>query len=279
MQPVTAVHFVESLYENLVDSIVKGERPNRTAFLQAQSGMPDKGEDSGDDEDAEPECQPMSELDELLGVVADTISSLFKISMLIRKASPRDRFQKAAAADREPFDDSYDVAHVGHKFPKLECTKMQHLQERFGKAITRRRQFLRYAREHHEKLSHNPTAEALHLIFPENEAERTKGKKLETGKPVQDSQTADIIQEATLDILSSIPRTIASTLAPSNLELIQEDSEDNQSQTSYATSVAEDSEESVLRVLPLTDVAKGKSPFECPYCWNILSIRSERSWR
>jgi hypothetical protein len=52
-----------------------------------------------------------SETDELLETAKSTISSLFRVAVLIRKASPRDRFARALASS-EPFDATFYIRHV-----------------------------------------------------------------------------------------------------------------------------------------------------------------------
>ncbi|KAI4112733.1 MAG: hypothetical protein LQ345_006160 [Seirophora villosa] len=58
------------------------------------------------------QSQPQSELEELLGSCADTISGLFRSSVLIQSATSRDRYAKAAAAG-DPFSEHYGIDHVG----------------------------------------------------------------------------------------------------------------------------------------------------------------------
>jgi hypothetical protein len=52
-----------------------------------------------------------SETDELLETAKSTISSLFRVAVMIRKASPRDRFARALATS-ESFDATFDIRHV-----------------------------------------------------------------------------------------------------------------------------------------------------------------------
>lgn len=87
-------------------------------------------------------------------------------SIIIRNAMPRDRYIKAQSSTREPFLECFDIAHVGHKFPKIESEGREWLKRRLGKAISQRRQYLRYCREHHDKFSQRieqdqPNAENL----------------------------------------------------------------------------------------------------------------------
>ncbi|KAL8959151.1 MAG: hypothetical protein Q9193_003932 [Seirophora villosa] len=58
------------------------------------------------------QSQPQSELEELLRSCDDTISCLFRSSVLIYSATSRNRDAKAAAAG-DPFSEHYDIDHVG----------------------------------------------------------------------------------------------------------------------------------------------------------------------
>ena len=95
----------------------------------------------------------MSELNEVFGTVKDMITSLMKLSMIIRDATPRDRYLKAITSTKSPFIDAFDILHVGHKYPKVDTDDRIWLKERLGKAITQRRQYLKYCRDHHSKFS------------------------------------------------------------------------------------------------------------------------------
>jgi len=92
------------------------------------------------------------ELSELNLSVGDIITSLFKVSMLVKKATTRNRYAKAANAKEDAFLTEFDIRHVSDKYPKLRTKPW--LLERLGKAITQRRQFLRYCRNHQHRIAH-----------------------------------------------------------------------------------------------------------------------------
>ena len=217
----------------------------------------------------------ISEIEELLQSIAETITSLFRISIIIRNATPRDRYVKAAAAVKEPFDERYDIAHVGHKFPKIDAREMQWLKERLGRAITKRRQYLRYCREHHDKFTQESgqkgavNAHGGYTRMASNlEVKKSRSERLDTASDTLRSKPT-----------STLAPTIASTLIPANLEFAENMSDGDQSQTSYATSVGGEDRKNQLRVIRLEDVQKEGLPFECPYCWGIQTIKREHSWR
>jgi hypothetical protein len=115
--------------------IMSGERTNRQMS-------------ESDDDD----LGSSDELSELSLSVGDIITSLFKVSMLVKKATTRDRYAKAASAKEDAFLAEFDIRHVADKYPKIRTKPW--LLERLGRAITQRRQFLRYCRNHKHRIAH-----------------------------------------------------------------------------------------------------------------------------
>jgi hypothetical protein len=101
---------------------------------------------------SEDDSDSPDELSELHLSVGDIVTSLFKLSVLVKKATTRDRYAKAASAKDDPFLEDFDVRHVADKYPKVRTQPW--LLDRLGKAITQRRQFLRYCRNHKNRIAH-----------------------------------------------------------------------------------------------------------------------------
>lgn len=214
---------------------------------------------------------PTSELQELFESAAETITSLFKLSIIIRNATSRDRYARAMAATKEPLHDLFDISHVGHKFPHVHKTPW--LEKRLGKAITQRRQYLKYCREHHDRLARE---------IKHNEEDQYSSQK----KSRSEMLTRELPQpniEGTTDIeikpTSTLNLTAASTLATSLLNRTIELSDEDRSLTSYATSLGDDTDSHKLNVPPLPEEAARGMPFQCPYCWSIQMLKNENSWR
>ena len=216
------------------------------------------------------QSQPSSELEELLESSSDTITSLFKISVLVKSATTRDRYAKAAKAQGEPFDARFDISHVGHKFPRIHRTVW--LERRLGKAITQRRQYLRYCRQHRDRL------DAQHKVADVGENARDRQPTV-VRKPVEEAQEATKSQNQSLKPPSTFAITTASTLLVNNFDSLEKPPDEVQSQTSYATSINEDESSDNLRVPPLPDEAVRGLPFECPYCWAPQLIKTRRAWK
>ena len=77
------------------------------------------------------------------------ITRLFRVSRLVRQAAaPSNLFDEALSRNSHLFNDQFDVAHVGERFPKLATEENQWLQTRLGRAISQRRLFLSYIQEY-----------------------------------------------------------------------------------------------------------------------------------
>lgn len=137
------VELLEELTElnHEVLEIVSAVRPNR------------KLADYGSEEECPSEMNTaQDELSDLHLTIGDTITSLMKVSTLIRKATKRDRYARAADAKGDPFIPDYDIRHVEDKWPKLQSQPW--LSDRLGRAITQRRQYLRYCRNHRNRMAY-----------------------------------------------------------------------------------------------------------------------------
>ncbi|CAG8971714.1 hypothetical protein HYALB_00003182 [Hymenoscyphus albidus] len=257
---------ISELLDELVECV---ERENRTGVLDSEFGAEASTEPEGEEDEEE-----MSEIEEIFKSIIDIVGNLwqsfqiFRFSAIIRDNSKRDRYAKAeaAAATRHPLIDQFDISHVEHKFPALQSKDRDWLAVRLGKAITKRRKYLWYSREHHEK-----THMGSQTIIP----------------TVKQPSIPALPRRFDLDTRTVLSRPI-STLAPTQASTLllsteitpdPELEEDSQSHTSYATSIGQDEEGTKLQVVPLETVSKGSPNFECPYCWQIQTIKTQRSWR
>lgn len=207
--------------------------------------------------------------EELLDCVSKSISTLFKVSVIIRKATHRDRYARAAASDHSPIDPTYDIAHVRENFPKVGTKKSFWLAERLGRANTQRRQFLRYCRNHKEKLAYSSAQYSEKKLADNSKKRRHHSPDNDEGLNVMDSQSRCAPTSA------STLKTVHAIDATAEIEYI---ATDNLSQTSFTPTVTERAEED-LTVVPLEDVSGGNPEFECPYCYQIQRNITERRWR
>ena len=56
----------------------------------------------------------------------------------------RDGYTTSSRKREDKYDERFDIAHVGHKYPKLRENPW--LETRLGRAIMRRREFIRYSK-------------------------------------------------------------------------------------------------------------------------------------
>ncbi|KAF2005540.1 hypothetical protein P154DRAFT_423989, partial [Amniculicola lignicola CBS 123094] len=202
----------------------------------------------------ENEDAPSTELQQLVSSTAEIITCLMRLSMAIRNPAPHNQFKESQNIDTTHFE-VFDVEHVRGKFPKAE----DFIVERLGKAISRRRMYLRYRETHR--------------------------KKLEMGLAPISNEPATVTEEANLThiapsekIQSTVASSIPAAVKASTFEVdVGENDyyEETLSQTSYASSASDTTK---LRPPPLPEQGQDGDPFECPLCFRFTSVRQVSAW-
>lgn len=251
------------MYSVIVSSILSGKSENCSIVLDDLCL-----EDPGNPE----ESAPKDEAQEIIRAAIECCRGLLKSSMQIRRATTRDRFNKALHKTENPFSDQFDINHVREKYSKLSKPESKWLLNRLGRANTWRRQFLRYCREHQDSLAasqHLPGDNNAMLSPPAEPAAAAPGKKQHL-PPIPDRMS----QAGFTD-----PGTKASTLNVIQLNGIRDEPEDDT--VSYMSAVRSDfaQENAVLELPNLRTVGKGQPEFECPLCHTIQSFKRESQWR
>ncbi|TKA60163.1 hypothetical protein B0A55_11454 [Friedmanniomyces simplex] len=213
-----------------------------------------------------------SDINEVCLIAGDVITSLLKVSVLVRNATTRDRYARAAAASQtQAFIPDFDIRHVKDEYPKVG--QRPWLAKRLGTAITQRRQFLRYCEEHSEKI-----------------ARESRGLP-ETTATLAVSQFEPSISHASrVDGLSlfgalTVAETTASTVDVARLQGINlrpahlDDTDAQSENLSYISSQSSLAVEGRLQVVRLDNLSTDGVPFECPYCHGIVSMRSQGAWK
>lgn len=221
---------------------------------------------------------PTNEVQELFQLILDCIKGLFQLSRLIKKLTPRDRFQVALQNSKLRFPDSFDIAHVGEKFAKLSQGEFQWLKVRLGRVITQRRCYLAYSRDHHEQLK-NPGPK-----MTTSSKATTKNQSVAAVDELTNSGTVKAV--ANFEAMSAVnppsimASTKASTLQVADLARHQafDDMDDALSYTTIGSDILE-AEEQILQVPSLETVGPNNVLFECPFCHEIQSFRRQRAWR
>ncbi len=132
----------------------------------------------------------------------------------------------------------YDLEHVRNLHPRTEDP----ISQRLGRAITRRRKYFNYRERHHRKLE----------------------KGIEEVQGIQGIATESVISE-----------TIATDFKIHNIDFEETSSNSGMSQTSYAPSLIDGGR---VTIPPPPKESSGGKPFECPYCFFVIDIKSTRSW-
>lgn len=197
-------------------------------------------EEIGEDGDGQEEDIASTELEQIAMDIKEVVDSLLRLNMSIKNPAPHDRFFSSSSTDTSHFE-AFDIQHVQSKYGEVVSPW---LAERLGKAISRRRQYFKYRQEHHDKLAYGIGGEGdEHGVAPST-------------------------------LASSIPEK----LKKGHLGLIDDDDNSDagrMSQTSFATSVAAAER---LHVPPLPSAA-AEGPFECPFCFMIVSITDRTAWK
>ncbi|KAL9014678.1 MAG: hypothetical protein Q9173_000674 [Seirophora scorigena] len=184
--------------------------------------------------------ETLSEFQQLRSSVASLISCLFEISILVRKPGRHDVRTESKDIDFTAYEWA-DLRHVRDKFPRAD----DKVTARLGQAITQRRKYLRYRERHAAKLRQG--------IDRDVEL---------TGQPSR----SEVLSE-----------TVATNFRDRSVE---EDSHDNTSdsgftQTSYASTLTGGSR---VTVPAAPEASTDGAPFECPYCYCIVTAPNSRSW-
>ncbi|USP72745.1 hypothetical protein yc1106_00019 [Curvularia clavata] len=211
---------------------------------------------------------------ELLEEIGASITRLFRVSGLIRQAAPTDLFAKALSRHRYRFNDQFDIAHVGEKYPKLATKEYTWLQQRLGRAITQRRHYLSYIQDHREKLEGVLTHENPEPLV----------RKLQ-------ATTNRLPATRLLPDYSSQPSTFftkASSLTPGHITpqmlAAEEESDSENDARSYTTmsrSIDGDLDSSATGKIPKLDELRtgSKKDVECPFCFRTKRFKNEQVWR
>lgn len=230
-------------WTNQAHSILRGEMLPEG---ERQEGETDNDSSDGDSGSQAPESDGSGEeitdsmeLDQILADIIECLDCLFRLSVSIRNPAPHDRFRQSKETDTSTYE-HYDIQYVGEKCPQAADER---ILERLGKANSLRRQYFKYRKRHHEKLSSG-----------------LEGEKTDDGK--------------TSTVASSLPQNLKEPDDTQGVNDQDEISDSGRTETSYGSRVAADG----VMMPPLPPLAAA-GPFECPFCYLIVSTPTTRSWR
>lgn len=208
--------------------------------------------------------------------ILESITSLFKLSMFIRKSARGNKFLRSSKEGN--YETQFDILHVRDKFP--HCAQDLRLMEHLGKANARRRQWLLYRKRHREKL-------AVQVKSRDDESAKAKtlGPATTFVSPAHDQDLVDqqsviLSVRSRQDSMTVLSSTVASTFHEMSVgaQVVDDNSDAGFSETSYTGSQFGGDEQDTLLVPRPPPEAVEQSPVECPYCFEIISITGNRSW-
>ena len=213
------------------------------------------------------ETEHLSEIQELFQTAQDTISCLFRLSVAIRAATNEDRYAKSMRKRDNPYDECFDIAHVGHKFPKLRETPW--LEARLGRAITRRREFIRYSKDHSLNLARGAERSVNEPI--------TAGGINATNTTNEEPVILRDVASRSQQPQSTLGSTEASAFDPIKFRQIDatETVEEEASESSYASTEITAENEGHLKIPPIPEQGEGGREFFCPYCSTARSYKGK----
>ncbi|PNP50159.1 hypothetical protein THARTR1_09148 [Trichoderma harzianum] len=166
---------------------------------------------------------PAEEIRMNFELISLSLKVLFRIAVLLRKTSPDYRFERAIHSSKFTFPHAFDVDHVREKYPKLKTEGQSWLAERLGKAIAGRRQFIKYCRDHRDRLAlddENIEAESATTVIQSSKATTLKLEKIQAVS----NFAVDDYEDDVVSILSTSTTTdVLSTLALPRLEDLSKD--------------------------------------------------------
>lgn len=183
---------------------------------------------------------PATEMEQITVGIKDVVDNLLRLNMAIKNPAPHDRFAAGFDVNTVSVYEVHDSNHVKNKFPHLDPV----VAERLGKSLSRRRQYFKYRKEHHEN----------------------KARGIEAENDDDHGAVASTVASSIPDYLKDggSPRRYAG-----------EYDVDFASQTSFASSVAQDGQ---LHI-PLIPTEAADGPFQCPFCFMIITAKDRREWK
>ena len=259
-------------------SIVSGERPQSQSSPSApieeklHEEFSEVSDSSGPVGSLADQASPTSELRQLFLAIVETVTSLLKLSISIRRSTPRDRYARGASLS--PLDPSFDINHVYEKFPRLRSKPW--LVEKLGRAITRRRDFLRYRERHREKLADSNVSRTFKKSSDHHNPVATK-PGTHTISARGGPKMADVAGSSA--DRSRLASTIATTYIADSHNLLETVSHTGLSEISDITSVVDDHDQEARPIPDPPKESAGAKPFECPYCYTIQVVRKPSHWK
>lgn len=128
--------------------------------------------------------------------------------------------------------------HTSSKYPDADALAI----DRISSAMARQRAILKYRERHHAKLSQGINSEG-------------------------DSKSTVLSETVVTDVFKEIPGQLNDMASDAGV-----------SETSYGGTLLEGTGADAPKIPPIPKKGTGKRPFECPYCFYIITVRDRRAW-
>lgn len=217
---------------------------------------------------------PITESHLLYQSILEAITSLLKLSMFIRNSARGNKFARSSTAQK--YETQYDILHVRDRYPY--ASKNTFLIERLGKANAQRRQWLSYKKRHRDKLGLATYPEAQDL-----DLEQVPYSNVDASTNLHDlAEGEDLSSSVELPDRKPDLATILSSTRASTFYKRQEPeramSETEISGTSYSESRFEEIGQETNLIPQPPPESIDENPFECPYCFSIITVTGSHSW-
>ncbi|KAK1777271.1 hypothetical protein QBC45DRAFT_417134 [Copromyces sp. CBS 386.78] len=250
---------IVSLLKDLCGSIDHARHVISKDYLSGNGEAQCEGNESTNDELAElfysddEDCNDLSELEQALGRILNTINCLLRLSATIRNPAPHDHFKSRATDLIRAFEPRYKD-HIKYKFVNPD----EALVDRLAKSMVRRREYFRYREAHVTRLAAGMD-------------------KVEAGEDLDGAQSE---RRTISTAISSLPDFLkGGTAVAAGVDDLDE-LDDVRSLASQATSYAAteiDSGEPRVPEMPAEFYREEVS--KCPFCHVFISIQTRYEWK
>lgn len=215
-----------------------------------------------------------TEMSQLCQGLQDLMVHLYKMSMMIRRPIPHDRFAKFGSINVSHFD-AFEVGHIQNCFPSVS----EVLTLRLARAMKRRRQYLIYNERHHQALAWPRRIQAQKDVSIEKPPKSQDQEVDNLSKPASTLYShSEIIHPAGESFSCFGTNTEATQFVP------PEDSDDNRASSDAGTlstyaSTAGSDDKVHIPTRPRGPDGNELEQFECPHCFHLVEIKSSRDWK
>ncbi|KAK4177089.1 hypothetical protein QBC36DRAFT_310460 [Triangularia setosa] len=232
---------VVALLQDLIESL----NDERIPWDQEPSDSSDDS-DGYEDDDEEVITAPtgLTELSQISSDITEIINCLFRLTVTIQNPAPHDRFKQRNWVDTSHFEER-DIAHVRDMFPRSALVD----RERLGKAISRRRQYFKYRELHHQKMAYGLDGTEDEDDGAQSTVASSIAKHLRDHDGINTQSEKHILDEDNASVSAWTDTTFGSSLIAGDRP----------------------------RIPPIPKAA-ADGPFECPFCYMMISALTTRAW-